>query len=386
MLRNPELRDPRGYILPSDQPDFATATKFVNALLKVGVTVHRSSAPFTAAGKGYPAGSFVVKAAQAFRPHVLDMFEPQDHPDDIPYPGGPPTRPYDNAGWTLAYQMGVKFDRVMDKIDGTFETVQGLQKAPPGTVSGTATAGYVQPRDERCFHRHQPVGEGAKTSPGDGRTATGRSSSPPSRDAGGGDQDRERPRRQLPGVAARPGPAIKLHKMRIALADSMAARCRRAGRASCSSSSSSRSRSSIRRRSMPAISRERDVIVFPSGVGPASLDAGGRGRRGGGGAAAAAGGGAGAAPESRPNTCPWSAATGGAVDPGPEAVRRGGRHHRRGRPVGSQHGGDLRPAREQPPRRARPDGVSRQVPTESSTCRASVLSAAIDPSLPIAQG
>ncbi len=143
MLRNPELRDARGYILPASQPDFATATKFVNALLKVGVTVHRSAAPFTVAGKSYPAGSYVVKAAQAFRPHVLDMFEPQDHPDDIPYPGGPPTRPYDNAGWTLAYQMGVTFDRVMDRIDGTFEKVDGLQKAPAGKVTGTATNGYL---------------------------------------------------------------------------------------------------------------------------------------------------------------------------------------------------------------------------------------------------
>ena len=57
-----------------------------------------------------------MKTAQAFRPHVLDMFEPQDHPDDIPYPGGPPTPPYDSAGWTLAFQMGVKFDRVLDGV------------------------------------------------------------------------------------------------------------------------------------------------------------------------------------------------------------------------------------------------------------------------------
>ena len=34
MLRDPAMRDPRGYILPADQPDFLTATKFVNALLK----------------------------------------------------------------------------------------------------------------------------------------------------------------------------------------------------------------------------------------------------------------------------------------------------------------------------------------------------------------
>ena len=54
-----------------------------------------------------PPNSYVVKTAQAFRPHVMDMFEPQDHPDDIPYPGGPPTPPYDATGYTLAFQMGV---------------------------------------------------------------------------------------------------------------------------------------------------------------------------------------------------------------------------------------------------------------------------------------
>ncbi len=51
---------------------------------------------------------------QAFRPHVLDMFEPQWHPMDLQYPGGPPKRPYDNAGYTLAFQMGFKFDRILD--------------------------------------------------------------------------------------------------------------------------------------------------------------------------------------------------------------------------------------------------------------------------------
>ena len=30
VLHDPKMRDPRGFILPSDQPDFLTATKFVN--------------------------------------------------------------------------------------------------------------------------------------------------------------------------------------------------------------------------------------------------------------------------------------------------------------------------------------------------------------------
>jgi hypothetical protein len=143
-LRDPELRDPRGYVIPADQPDFLTATKFVNALIKNGVAIHRATAEFTVNRTRYPAGSYVVKAAQAFRPQVLDMFEPQDHPDDFAYPGAPPTPPYDIAGWTLAYQMGVKFDRVLEAFDGPFEELPGEVTPSAGRISAVQNpAGYL---------------------------------------------------------------------------------------------------------------------------------------------------------------------------------------------------------------------------------------------------
>src|SRR5688572_7494010 len=129
------LRDARGYILPSDQPDFLTATKFVNTLMRNGIDIHRATSAFTVGGRTYAAGSFVVKSAQAFRPHILDMFEPQDHPDDIPFPGAAPTRPYDSAGWTLAMQMGVKFDRVLEGFDGPFERLTAEAKPPAGGIA-----------------------------------------------------------------------------------------------------------------------------------------------------------------------------------------------------------------------------------------------------------
>ncbi len=143
-LRDPAKRDPRGYILPSDQPDFGTATKFVNTLRRVNVTVMRATQAFTAAGRQYPAGSYVVKTAQAFRPHVLDMFEPQDHPNDFAYPGGPPKPPYDNAGYTLAFQMGVKFDRLLDGFDCPCEKIPGLASPPAATIADAGGAkGYL---------------------------------------------------------------------------------------------------------------------------------------------------------------------------------------------------------------------------------------------------
>ena len=147
-LRKPELRDPRAFIIPSDQRDFPTAVKFINALREVNVAVQRATKPFTVNGKTYPGDSFVVFTNQAFRPHVMDMFEPQDHPNVIPYPGAPPTRPYDNAGWTLAFQMGVRVDRILEPFTGPFEKVTDWNVKPPaGRVSPGAATGYSFSRD-----------------------------------------------------------------------------------------------------------------------------------------------------------------------------------------------------------------------------------------------
>ena len=144
-IRDPQFRDPRGYVIPSSQADFATAVKFINALREVGIKVQRASREFEVQGKKYPAGSFVVMGAQSFRPHVIDMFEPQDHPDNIPSAGAAPTPPYDHAGWTLAFQMGVEFDRILDGFTGPFEPVTDWNVKPPAgkVTSLTGAAGYL---------------------------------------------------------------------------------------------------------------------------------------------------------------------------------------------------------------------------------------------------
>ncbi|ODS81631.1 MAG: peptidase [Cytophagaceae bacterium SCN 52-12] len=136
-------RDPRGYIISSSQKDFPTAVKFVNTLIRGGIKVEKADKSFTAGGKEYPEGSFIVRTAQAFRPHVLDMFEPQDYPNDFAYPGGPPVAPYDAAGWTLAYQMGVEFDRFQDNFDGPFRAIPygEIQKAEK--TSGGGGSAYL---------------------------------------------------------------------------------------------------------------------------------------------------------------------------------------------------------------------------------------------------
>lgn len=158
VMKNTAYKDPRGYIIPSDQPDFPTAVEFLNALIRTGVVVQKATAAFTVAGKQYPANSCIVKTNQAFRPHVLDMFEPQDHPNDFQYPGGPPVPPYDAAGWTLAYQMGIQFDRIMEGFDGPFENNPNGQLIKlPGVKVNPAASGYVL--DARANQAYKAVNQ-----------------------------------------------------------------------------------------------------------------------------------------------------------------------------------------------------------------------------------
>jgi hypothetical protein len=141
LLRKPERRDPRAYVIPRPQKDFATATKFINTLIRGGVTVHRTTSRFTVGDKTYLPGSYVVYTGQPFRAHVLDLFEPQDYPNDFQYPGGPPKRPYDAAGYTLAYQMGVQFDRHLDAVNAPAEPLRGEVPVPAGSVEPSPRGG-----------------------------------------------------------------------------------------------------------------------------------------------------------------------------------------------------------------------------------------------------
>jgi len=149
VYKNPSFRDPRGYIIPITQS--TTAIAFINILIQSGIKIEKATASFTVNGKNYPAGAYIVKTNQAFRPHVLDMFEPQDHPNDFLYPGGPPVRPYDAAGWTPAFTMGIEFDRILEDFNGPFETIAyGQVQKPIGSIIKPTKEwmGYTFPTNE----------------------------------------------------------------------------------------------------------------------------------------------------------------------------------------------------------------------------------------------
>jgi hypothetical protein len=152
VLRDPMRRDPRAFVIPADQPEFAQALDFLQALSFAGIEIQKATADFSIKGVNYPKGSFVVRGDQAFRPHVLDMFEPQWHPMDLQYPGGPPKRPYDNAGYTLAFQMGFKFDRIVDPFTAPLVPVTTEKITPdPVAFEAKAKAWKLSPASNDAF-------------------------------------------------------------------------------------------------------------------------------------------------------------------------------------------------------------------------------------------
>jgi hypothetical protein len=98
---------PYAYIVPQDQRDPVAAVELLRRLAFGGVRVSQLTEAVTIDGVSYPAGTWIVPTDQEFAAMAREVLDVQRYPDLRQYPGGPPERPYDAAGWTLPMQMGV---------------------------------------------------------------------------------------------------------------------------------------------------------------------------------------------------------------------------------------------------------------------------------------
>jgi Zinc carboxypeptidase len=120
---------PFAYVLPTDQRDPESWSTLGNLLTAGGVDVFRAAEAFSAGGQTYPAGSLVVPMAQPFRAHAKDLLEPQVY---TPVANRPP---YDIAGWTLPYSMGVRADAVNAPFTANLVKVDSVVPTP-GRIEG----------------------------------------------------------------------------------------------------------------------------------------------------------------------------------------------------------------------------------------------------------
>ena len=111
---NVERKTPYAYVIPTSQNDPGAAKKMLETLAFGEVEIGRAASAFSADGKSYPAGSYVINMQQPFSGWAKTLLEKQDYPDLRLYPGGPPKRPYDVTAQTLPMLMGVETATVKD--------------------------------------------------------------------------------------------------------------------------------------------------------------------------------------------------------------------------------------------------------------------------------
>lgn len=100
---------PFAIIIPKNQNDPVTTSKMIEVLQMGDVEVQFSDAEFKIDNSIYPAESYIIYLAQPNGKYVKDLFEEQRYPDLRTSKKEDPITPYDVAGWTLPYLMGVNF-------------------------------------------------------------------------------------------------------------------------------------------------------------------------------------------------------------------------------------------------------------------------------------
>ena len=120
--------DPWAYLFSPDQQDPAALYRLLEALHFCGVIVEQAEASFEAAGRSWPAGSYVIRMAQPFRAYARTCSSPRSIRSGL-HAARQDVRPtHDLTAWTLPLQMGVKTAVAKDSFEAD---LRRLDVVPP---------------------------------------------------------------------------------------------------------------------------------------------------------------------------------------------------------------------------------------------------------------
>ena len=158
-----EKEPPHAWIVPRDQKDPPTAALLLNKMMLLGIEVFEAKVDFVSDGVSYPAGTWVIPMTQPFALFAKAVLEEQDYPDLADYPSiwqglvrpakspGAYIPPYDIAGWTLPYQMGVHVATAGSPLEVDLDPLTDVVP-PAGKVEGGAGYAYLlSPRVNNSF-------------------------------------------------------------------------------------------------------------------------------------------------------------------------------------------------------------------------------------------
>ena len=141
---------PYAYLVPPEQHDPSTMREMLWMLDYGEVEVHRASAPFTADGNSYPAGTYVALLRQPFGNFAKAMLEPQVYPEVRACDTCPVRAPYDVVAFSYPYAMGVSVVAVEEEFEADLSRVEEFP-AVGGAVAGMTDSGvYLLPYRENA--------------------------------------------------------------------------------------------------------------------------------------------------------------------------------------------------------------------------------------------
>jgi hypothetical protein len=115
----------------------------VNTLITGASEVEQATADFTADGKSYKQGSYIVKLAQPYGAFAKSILEIQNYPNIPEYPGGPLQRPYDVTAQTMPLLLGVTAIPVRNQFEAPLQPVTRATVAPGSFTSQRGARGYT---------------------------------------------------------------------------------------------------------------------------------------------------------------------------------------------------------------------------------------------------
>ncbi len=180
---DPPAGSPYAFVFPAAQVDPPTTRKLLEVLQIGDVEIEEASSEFTAAGRTYGAGSYVVRFAQPAGRFAKTLLERQDYPQIFLYEGGPLDPPYDVTAHTLPLLMNVAVDFIDEPFDADLVAVEKIS-LPIGTVVtpgvdnpgvSAPTAYLLDPRVNNSYSVAMQLGDKGLTRATESFQAAGRS-------------------------------------------------------------------------------------------------------------------------------------------------------------------------------------------------------------------
>ncbi|GHJ39280.1 peptidase [Streptomyces sp. TS71-3] len=132
---------PYAYVIPAGQRDPQAVHDALEIFRLGAVEIRQAQAAFTAGGKKYPAGSYVIYLQQPYAAFAKTLLEVQEYPQLLQYPGGPPQRPYDTTAQTLPMLLGFEADLIESSFPADTRLLSSVKPPAVATPSAPPSTG-----------------------------------------------------------------------------------------------------------------------------------------------------------------------------------------------------------------------------------------------------